>query len=439
MRPLWVMTMSDLRQRVRDRSVLIFALAVPLALMFVFNLIFGGATGLELEPVSVAVSAPADDPLARPIVAALSQVDGLDVTVRELSAEDARAQARSGDAALAIVVPPGFGPAVARGEGAVVDVTEGDGAGIEGDILLSVVQGVLDRLHAGAVAAAAGAGAGVADDRLQSLAQQAVALAPDVNLAPGQPSNEQLSVTGALVAGQAGLFLLFTVGFGVLGLVAERQQGTLARLRSMPIRPALIVAAKGMVSFVLGVVATGVLLIAGSLFFGVSFGSPVAGAAVVVCAVAAGTSLMFVIARLARTAEQANIAQSIMALMLGIAGGAFFPITASGLAGGAGLVIEVLTASQQGAQATTERVRTAAARMVGERGQAAALTAQGIGEQRAAAALAAASATLTAPRLAWWTSTRSPRSSRDLVSSTRVRWPRRCSSSSSPRWPGRRH
>lgn len=334
MRQLWVMTLSDLRQRVRDRSVLIFALVVPLALMFVFNLTFAGATDLELEPVTVAVSAPADDPLAHPVAAALSQVDGLDVTVRELSAEESRAQARSGDVVLAIVVPPGFGGAVARGEGAVVDVTEGDGAGIEGDILLSVLQGVLDRLHAGAVAAAAGAEAGVADDRLQSLAQEAVALAPGVDLAQGVPSNEQLSTTGALVAGQAGLFLLFTVGFGVLGLVAERQQGTLARLRSMPMRPGLIVAAKGMVSFVLGVVATGVLLTAGSLFFGVSFGSPLAVAVVVVCAVAAGTSLMFIIARLARTAEQANIAQSITALLLGISGGAFFPIAASGVAGG---------------------------------------------------------------------------------------------------------
>jgi hypothetical protein len=56
-RRLWVMTLSDLRQRIRDRSVLIFALVVPLALMFVFNLIFGGVTDLELEPVSVAVSA----------------------------------------------------------------------------------------------------------------------------------------------------------------------------------------------------------------------------------------------------------------------------------------------------------------------------------------------------------------------------------------------
>ena len=80
-----------------------------------------------------------------------------------------------------------------------------------------------------------------------------------------------------------------------------------------------------MVSFVLGVADTGVLLTAGSLFFGVSFSSPVPVAVIVLCAGAAGTSLLFVIVRLARTAEQANIARSILALLLGIAGGAFFP------------------------------------------------------------------------------------------------------------------
>jgi ABC-2 type transport system permease protein len=64
------------------------------------------------------------------------------------------------------------------------------------------------------------------------------------------------------------------------------------------------------------------------------------------------------------------------------------------------LEIEVITSSQQGAQATTQRVRTAAARIVLERGQVAALTAAGMAQPRAAAALSAAAAALTPPRLA---------------------------------------
>ena len=76
------------------------------------------------------------------------------------------------------------------------------------------------------------------------------------------------------------------------------------------------------------------------------------------------------------------------------------PAASAAYDAGADLEIEVITSAQQGAQATTERVRTAAARTVLERGQVAALTAQGISQPRAAAALTAASASLTPPRLA---------------------------------------
>ena len=333
MRQLWTMTASDLRQRVRDRSVFIFGLVVPLALMFVFNLTTGSTDGVALTPITVTAAVPAGDQLAATLLTALAQVDAFAITVDEVSADEAGARVRAGKAQLAVVVPDGFGEAVRQGRPAVVDVTQGDGSRIETQIALSVLQGVLDHLSASAVVVTAGVQSGVTQDRLGALAQQAVTATRTVTLTEGKASTEQLSPSGALVAGQAGLFLLFTVGFGVLGLVAEREQGTMARLRSMPMRPGLIVAAKGLVSYILGVVATTVLLTVGSKFFHVSFGSLIAVAALVLCAVAAATSLTFIIARVARTAEQANVAQSILALVLGVAGGAFFPLGATGLAG----------------------------------------------------------------------------------------------------------
>jgi ABC-2 type transport system permease protein len=84
---------------------------------------------------------------------------------------------------------------------------------------------------------------------------------------------------------------------------------------------------------VLGVVATTVLLTVGGWFFDVGFGSPGAVAVLIVCVVLASTSIMFIIARIAQTAEQAGVAQSIVAIVLGIAGGAFFPIAATGTVG----------------------------------------------------------------------------------------------------------
>ena len=333
MRKLWTLTAYDLLQRVRDRSVLIYGLVVPLALMYVFNLTFGGTEDLELQPVTVAAAVPPGDQLAASVVRALAASKALEIAVEEVAADEAAARVAAGDADVALVVPEGFAAQVMAGNGPAVEVTESAEAGLESDIVLSVVDGVLAELAAGSVAAAAAGEAGVPQDRLNAVAQRVADQGPAIGLVEGRASDEQLSTSGALVAGQAGLFLLFTVGFGVLSLVAEREQGTLARLRSMPMPAGLVVAAKALSGFLLGVVSTAVLLTLGSLFFDVSFGSPVAAAVLVLSAVAAGTSLTFIVARVARTSEQANTVQSIVALVLGIAGGAFFPITASGLAG----------------------------------------------------------------------------------------------------------
>lgn len=331
MRHILTMAAGDLLQRLRDRSVLIFGIAVPLGLMAVFNLVLGGTEELELEPVTLAVAAPAGDELAPVLGETLARIDALDVTLTEVGAEQARALAADGTADLAMIVPDGFGDAVRAGEPVTVEMVEGDGAGVETDVLLAVAQGVLDQLAAGTEAATAASAAGLPPDTVGEVAARAATDTGALTLAEGVASSEQLSTSATLVAGQAGLFLLFTVGFGVLGLVAEREQGTMARLRSMPMRPGTVVAAKALVSFVLGVVATTVLLVAGSLMFGADFGSPLAVGVLVLCAVAAATSLMFVVARLARTAEQASVMQSILAMGLGVAGGAFFPLAASGV------------------------------------------------------------------------------------------------------------
>lgn len=284
--------------------------------------------------MTVAAHAEPDDRLGQVLLGVLDQVDVVDVTVEEVPAAEVRGRVDDGVAQLGVVVPAGFSDSFRAGEGgAVVEVTEGEGSGIEIDILYSVLQGTLDQLAAGAQAAAAGAQLGLAPDQLGRIAEQAAGPGTALTMTEGAASTEQLSVGGSLVAGQAGLFLLFTVGFGVLSLVAERELGTLARLRSMPMRAGTIVAAKGLVSFALGIVATGVLLTVGSLFFDVDLGSPLAVAVLVLCVVIAGTSLMFIVARLAKTAEQANILQSIIAFVLGMAGGAFFPITATGSVG----------------------------------------------------------------------------------------------------------
>ena len=329
---LWTMVGNDLRQRIRDKSVFIFSLIVPLSLMGVLSLAFGGfgTDTVDLKPATLVASVEDSGQLGTALLDAIGSLEIMDVTVKRVPADDVSRETRDSGADLGIIVPDGFSGAVTSGQAASVQLVEGNGTGLETNVLISVVQGLMDQFAAGAETAAAGEIAGLPHSALTTMAQQAAAGAPTLTLAEGQASGEQLSLRGTLVAGQAGLFLLFTVGFGVLGLLAEREQGTVARLKSTPVAPGTIISAKALVGFILGVTATTVLLIVGSLLFGVSFGSPLVVALLVLSVAAAATSMTFIVARLVRTAEQANIAQSILAMVLGIAGGAFFPIDASG-------------------------------------------------------------------------------------------------------------
>ena len=326
------MVANDLRQRIRDKSVFIFSLLVPLALMGVLNLSFGGFdTGnVDLKPAVVIASSEDSGQLGGALLEAVDSLPVMDVTVRKVPAGDVSRETKDTGADLGVILPADFTTAVTSGQPLSVQLVEGDAAGVETNVLISVVDGLLEQFSAGTVTAEAGDIAGLPHQVLGGLAQQAAAGTPALTLSEGQASAEQLSLKGTLVAGQTGLFLLFTVGFGVLGLLAEREGGTLSRLQSTPVAPGTIISAKALVGFILGVVATTILLTAGSVLFDVSFGSPAVVAPLVLAVAAAATSLTFIVARLVRSAEQANIAQSIVAMVLGIAGGAFFPIDASG-------------------------------------------------------------------------------------------------------------
>lgn len=332
MRALFTLVTTDMLQRLRDKSVIIFAVIVPLALMGAMNLVMGDALDGDIETATVAVSAPADDQLAQSVLEVLPKI-GLDVEITETDADDVHARTESGESKLGLIIPDGFSAEVMAGKPAELTAIRGDGAGLESSIVLAVVQGFLDRAGASAVAATAGAGLGLTPAEAGDLAQQVATSTSSVTLTTGQASNEQLDPKGALVAGQTGLFLMFTVSFGVLALLAEREFGTLARLRSMPMNPRLVVVSKVISSFVLGVVATALLLTVGGLLFGVSFGSPLPIAVLIVCAVIATVSLTFIVIKLAKTTEQASIIQTILAMVLGIAGGAFFPMSGGGVLG----------------------------------------------------------------------------------------------------------
>lgn len=325
------MTASDLRQRVRDRSVLIFGLAVPFALMWVFSLLFADIGSAEsLSPVTVGVAGDTDDPVVAGFLDVLNGIDALDITVESVAEADLAAAVEDEEIGIGLVFPADFGSALQTGGSPTVEAVTAGSPGLSEQVVLSVTTGFLDQVANATRTATAAAFSGLPADQVAAIAQQVATAAPTVVAEVAEGSDEQLSLQGYLVAGQTALFMFFTVGFGVIGYLQERDAGTLPRLQSMPFPPSSILLAKTLVSFVLGIAATTILLGAGATLFDVGFGSLLPVAVLVVAAVAATTSLVLLVTKVVASAEQAQIANSVMGLVMGILGGAFFPIGGSG-------------------------------------------------------------------------------------------------------------
>ena len=339
LRPLLVLVGHDLRQHLRDRSMLLFALVIPFSLAFVFSLAFAGLEDFELDPVTVAVAAPDGDESAAVVVGTLEALpeQGLPVTVLPVSAGEVAGLVDSGEVGVGAVLPEGFGEAMAGGDapGADVVVRVGSDAGLSGDVTADIIRSTVQRMDADAAAIAAAAdGDALSEQELGALAQELGQAEPEVAWTSSQVNGASLSLTSGIVAGQAGMFLFFTVGFAVLTLLTEREWGTLDRLRSMPMPRWLVLVAKAVVGVLLGVASTSMILLAGTVLLdGVHFGSWWAVLTLVVAVVAAATSVMFIILKVVRTSEQASLAIAVVAISLGVAGGTFFPLPVEGWLG----------------------------------------------------------------------------------------------------------
>jgi ABC-2 type transport system permease protein len=325
---------KDLRARLRDRSALLIGIVVPLALAFIFNAIFGGITGNSGAIALGVVNADRGAASARFVSGVLGAVGrtGLITIHREPTVARARALAANGTLDAVIIIPAGFSARAASQRAAAMQVIGNVGAPISAEIARSIAESYTAdlnrvRLSVATVLAAGGGPAAGSPGRIQALAARAAAAAAPVSVADVSAGSKQLDQKSFFAAGMAVFFLFFTVQFGVTSLLEERNDGTMARLLAAPISRTSILAAKLLTSFMLGLISMFVLVVATSLLFGASWGNPLGVAVLVVAAILAATGIMAFIATFAKNAEQAGNWQSVVAVVLGLFGGTFFPVS----------------------------------------------------------------------------------------------------------------
>jgi ABC-2 type transport system permease protein len=196
---MWAMVAKEFRQLRRDRRTAAMMIVLPVVLLVVF----GYAANFDVRSIPTVVTGPAADQAAAALRAPFHVVD----VAPAAGANTARSQLQDGDAVVAVVTG-----------GAGVHVL------MDGTQLFSVetAEAALAKL-----AAARDAGPAAPPVKVQVL------------------YNPRLTTSWVMVPGLAGLILVF-IGTLItsLGVVRERQTGTLEQLAVMPLRARDVIAGK---------------------------------------------------------------------------------------------------------------------------------------------------------------------------------------------------
>jgi ABC-2 type transport system permease protein len=317
MRAILLITAKDLRQRLRDRSLILMAVVVPFALAAIFALIFSGVD--RPRAVTIAVADQDGGPIATTFTEqALRPLErtGL-ITLRTAGTEaEARALVDRGDAQAAYLIPAGFSAAVRSARPATIGMIGDVDAPTGAFVARSIAESFAAEARYVQVALTAKGG---------GTPQEAAAVPQPVSVGDLAADRRQLSLTEGFAAGMAVFFLFFTVQFGFTSIMDERHDGTLARLLAAPVPRYTIAFAKLLSGVVMGVAGTAVLMVAATLLLGAEWGNPVGVGLLVLSGVLAASGVMALVATVARTPEQAGNASSVVAAVLGVLGGVFLP------------------------------------------------------------------------------------------------------------------
>ncbi len=318
-----LIAVKDLKLRIRDRSFLILGIVAPLTLALIFNVVFGNtfdaSTGLGLELGVVDLDkSEASRGLSQLLEA---QEDGLLTLTRFDSVVMAEDAIGDGEINAFFLFEDDFNQSVTSNQTATIYVVGDVDAPTSTQIAVGFAESYGTSLDAVRIAVLTTVQLTDAPPTGDTLSAAFSYQFTDVDAA-----TRQLDGTTYFAAAMAVFFLFFTVQFGVSGLLEEERLGTLDRLMAAPIQKTSVVGGKAILSFALGIISMGVMVVVTSILMGAVWGAPLGVLLLVVAGVLSAVGIMGLVASVAKTPEGAGNLGAIIAVVLGMLGGVFFPI-----------------------------------------------------------------------------------------------------------------
>ena len=331
-RPVYLAVL-EVKRFLADRGDLAFSIALPIALFALMLGVFGSETSFN----GTAHIADLDGgSAARSLIERADAIEG--VTVARYSEHDLDDALDRSAVLTGFVIPEGFTASIESGVSAEVIVKRRGSGGDQGQIMASILQGVmLDLASEYELRSAVDAlvSDAVPDEDIDGVVRDLVADArenpPVTVVALSATDEEETDILDRLLPGIIVMFLLFSVTMSAQSLVEERRIGILERFMTTRLGVGQLFVGKFLAGVGRGIVQSLILLVLAFVVLRVGGFVAFAQSAVLALVVAAAvSSIGLVIASVARSQEQATWGAVFFTMAMTVFGGTFFPVGDSG-------------------------------------------------------------------------------------------------------------
>lgn len=338
---MWKITRKDLKIFFTDKRAIILSLLLPIGLITLFALAFGGVGADDEEegtPIAVLYADEDQTTSSKNIITELDAIPGIVCIATDT--QSAKNQIKSGDQIANIIIHKGYEDALNNGTDIPIELQYDQSRAME----ISVLQNLLVS-KISSVKGEKDADKGV-DRIMQNMFSNLPAQTQDSirnNLKSGlnkENEQEQLitmtSVVGEeesnwgliqAVAGTAIMMLLFSVRSIGSGMLEEKENGVLKKLLQSPITPFEILFGKMLTAVIVAIFQLSVMFVFSWLAFGLDIFMNLPALIIMILTTAIACSAFGVLlASIVRSKKQADSLSTIIILFMSAIGGSMIPL-----------------------------------------------------------------------------------------------------------------
>ena len=324
-----IVALREVHTYLQDKADLAFSLLLPIA---IFALMYGAFGGESMfHGTAYVVNEDQGGTYSTILLEQLEELDILDVEI--LTPSEADSKLDRSDLLMVIYIPEGFSDRLASGEPAQLVFKQRGNGGDEGQIVASLVRGVVEEMNqefqVQSQVENALAGSNIPKDRIETTVQQFL----DREREQPMVGVREETVGGSpdlvnqFLPGIITMFVLFAVALGARAIVEERKKGTLERLLTTRLSVGQLFIGKFLAGVSRGFVQTLILLVLAyivfQLFTPLSF---IESLIIALIFAAAASALGLVIASVARSEDGATWIAVVFTMAMVMLGGTFFEI-----------------------------------------------------------------------------------------------------------------